>query len=339
MKAIKKFFSLGLIILFISCKTEPQKRAFVITGEAQGSTYAIKYISEREVVKKSQIDSLLKAFDETLSTYLPTSEISRLNAGDTTVTLDVHFQKTFALSKRIYESTNGLFNPAIGALVNAYGFGPIKSMSGPPTPTQIDSLKTFMNFDDLRIENGVMLGFRSGMFLDFNAIAQGYSVDVLADFLKSKGIENAIIELGGEIVGLGKNILDDKPWVVGIDDPTQTPEERTLIAKVALTNQGLATSGNYRKIKTDDTTGAQFVHILNPITGASEKTSILSVTVIADSCGEADGYATALMLMTLEEIKNWSNKNEVLALFVVANDEKNEKITWKNAAFESLILN
>jgi FAD:protein FMN transferase len=335
MKAIKKFFSLGLIFLFISCKTEPHKRAFVITGEAQGSTYAIKYISEREIVNKNQIDSLLKAFDETLSTYLPTSEISRLNFGDTTVTLDVHFQKTFALSKRIYENTNGLFNPAIGVLVNAYGFGPVKTMSSPPTATQIDSLKAFMNFDALRIENTVIQGFKPGMYLDFNAIAQGYSVDVLADFLKSKGIEHAIIELGGEIVGLGTNILDEKPWVVGIDDPTQSPDERTLIAKIALTNKGLATSGNYRKIKTDETTGAQFVHILNPITGASEKTSILSVTVIAATCGEADGYATALMLMTLEEIKSWSEKNKNIELLVIYAD-KNQTQIWETDQLKNL---
>jgi len=335
MKAIKKFFSLGLIVLFISCKTEPQKRAFVITGEAQGSTYAIKYISEREVISKIQIDSLLKAFDETLSTYLPTSEISRLNAGDTTVTLDVHFQKTFALSKRIYESTNGLFNPAIGVLVNAYGFGPVKTLSSPPTAAQIDSLKTFMNFDALRIEKAVIQGFKPGMYLDFNAIAQGYSVDVLADFLKSKGIEHAIIELGGEIVGLGTNVLDEKSWVVGIDDPTQSPEQRTLIAKIALTNKGLATSGNYRKIKTDETTGAQFVHILNPLTGASEKTSILSVTVIADTCGEADGYATALMLMTLEEIKSWSEKNKTIELLVVYAD-KNQTQVWETESLSKL---
>lgn len=335
MKAIKKFFSLGLIVLFISCKTEPQKRAFVITGEAQGSTYAIKYISEREVISKIQIDSLLKAFDETLSTYLPTSEISRLNAGDTTVTLDLHFQKTFALSKRIYESTNGLFNPAIGVLVNAYGFGPVKTLSSPPTAAQIDSLKTFMNFDALRIEKAVIQGFKPGMYLDFNAIAQGYSVDVLADFLKSKGIEHAIIELGGEIVGLGTNVLDEKSWVVGIDDPTQSPEQRTLIAKIALTNKGLATSGNYRKIKTDETTGAQFVHILNPLTGASEKTSILSVTVIADTCGEADGYATALMLMTLEEIKSWSEKNKTIELLVVYAD-KNQTQVWETESLSKL---
>jgi thiamine biosynthesis lipoprotein len=319
----------------VSCKTESHKRAFIITGQAQGSTYAIKYISEREIIKKQQIDSLLKAFDETLSTYLPTSEISRLNGGDTTVVLDAHFQKTFALSKEIYRNTGGLFNPAIGVLVNAYGFGPVKTMSSPPTSVQINSLKMFMNFDALEIENQVIQNFKPGMYLDFNAIAQGYSVDVLADFLKSKGVENAIIELGGEIVGLGKNILDDKPWVVGIDDPTQTPEERTLIAKVALTNQGLATSGNYRKIKTDEATGAQFVHILNPITGASEKTSILSVTVIADSCGEADGYATALMLMTLDEIKKWSTNNPQINLLVIY-AENNQTQVWETEPLKKL---
>ncbi|MDV7395053.1 FAD:protein FMN transferase, partial [Arthrospira platensis SPKY1] len=111
--------------------------------------------------------------------------------------------------------------------------------------------------------------------------------------------------------------------------------QRTLIAKIALTNKGLATSGNYRKIKTDETTGAQFVHILNPLTGASEKTSILSVTVIADTCGEADGYATALMLMTLEEIKSWSEKNKTIELLVVYAD-KNQTQVWETESLSKL---
>ncbi|MFN3640327.1 MAG: FAD:protein FMN transferase, partial [Flavobacterium sp.] len=186
-------------------------------------------------------------------------------------------------------------------------------------------------------EDDKIKGYRAGMYLDFNAIAQGYSVDVLVRFLKDKSIDNALVELGGEIRSLGKNTIDDKSWVIGIDDPTQSPDERKLIARITLDNRGMATSGNYRKIKTDPETGAKFVHILNPITGLSEKNNILSVTVLASTAAEADGYATALMLMSISQIQEWSSRFPEVDLLVLYT-ENETLLEWETIGFEKVRL-
>lgn len=338
MKVMWKLFSFVVLMTLLSCQTETKPSFYIITGEAQGSTYALKYIAKKEVVSKKQIDSLLQAFDQSLSTYVIDSEISQWNSGDTTKALGLLFKETFELSQKIHLATDGLFDPSIGVLVNAYGFGPVKTLASPPNSKQIDSLKQFMLFKQLRwSEDDKIKGYRSGMYLDFNAIAQGYSVDVLIRFLENKGIDNALVELGGEIRSLGRNTIDEKSWIIGIDDPTQSPEERKLIARITLENRGMATSGNYRKIKTDPETGAKFVHILNPITGQSEKNTILSVTVLASTAAEADGYATALMLMNISQIQEWSSRFPEVDLLVLYNEDETLQ-EWETDGFNRVRL-
>ena len=290
MKELKRFCSFLIVaILFTSCTKTIY--FYTIQGDAQGSTYSIKYISTEEKVTKNQIDSLLTAFDLSLSTYRPDSKISKINAGDSTVVVDDFFIETFQLSNQIYKETNGLFDPTIGVLVNAN-----KTISKKYKET----------------------------FIDFNAIAQGYSVDVVVNYLKAKGIENAIVEIGGELFALGKNTIDNKNWVVGIDDPLQKPEERTLISKVNLDNLGMATSGNYRKVMIDEKTGKKFVHIINPKTGLAQKNNVLSATVLSKSSGLSDGYATAFMLMSLEESKVFLQKHPELHVMLLYSDSDNK---------------
>lgn len=338
MKAMWKCFSLLLLAFLFSCQSETKPAFYVVNGEAQGSTYSLKYIAEGEKINQPQIDSLLRDFDQSLSTYLPDSDISRWNNGDTLQNLNVLFKETFEFSKKIYNETDGLFDPCIGVLVNAYGFGPVKTFTSPPNPKQIDSLRQFMIFNRLSwLDEGRVSGYRPGVYLDFNAIAQGYSVDVLVQFLQSKGIENALVELGGEIRAIGSNTIDNKSWVIGIDDPTQTPEERRLITRIALDNRGMATSGNYRKIKTDPETGEKFVHILNPITGQSEKNNILSVTVLAPTAAEADGYATALMLMNISQIQEWASRHFKVDLIVLFEEDSQLK-EWETEGFKQVRL-
>ena len=337
MKELKRFCSfLVVAILFISC--DKSTDFYTIQGEAQGSTYSIKYIAIEEKVTKNQIDSLLTAFDLSLSTYRPDSKISKINTGDSTVVVDEFFAETFQLSNQIYKETNGLFDPTIGVLVNAYGFGPNKKQEN-LSQKQIDSLLQFVGFDKIKLnENKTISKKHNQTFIDFNAIAQGYSVDVVVNYLKSKGIENAIIEIGGELFALGKNTIDNKNWVVGIDDPLQKPEERTLIAKVNLENLGMATSGNYRKVMIDEKTGKKFVHIINPKTGLAQKNNVLSATVLSKSSGLSDGYATAFMLMTLEESKVFLQKHPELYVMLLYVDEVNKMQQFTTENFNSLII-
>ena len=336
MKELKRFCSfLVVAILFISC--DKTTDFYTIQGEAQGSTYSIKYISTEEKVIKNQIDSLLTAFDLSLSTYRPDSKISKINAGDSTVVVDDFFTETFQLSNQIYKETNGLFDPTIGVLVNAYGFGPNKKHQD-LAQKQIDSLLQFVGFDKIKLnENKTISKKHIQTFIDFNAIAQGYSVDVVVNYLKTKGIENAIVEIGGELFAMGKNTIDNKNWVVGIDDPLQKPEERTLIAKVNLENLGMATSGNYRKVMIDEKTGKKFVHIINPKTGLAQKNNVLSATVLSKSSGLSDGYATAFMLMSLEESKVFLQKHPELHVMLLYSDSDNKMQRFVTENFKSII--
>jgi thiamine biosynthesis lipoprotein len=336
MKELKRFCSfLILAILFISC--EKTTDFHTIQGEAQGSTYSIKYISNEEKVTKNQIDSLLTAFDLSLSTYRPDSKISKINSGDSTVVVDEFFTETFQLSNQIFKETNGLFDPTIGVLVNAYGFGPNKKHQD-LSQKQIDSLLQFVGFDKIALDADKTISKKYNQtFIDFNAIAQGYSVDVVVNYLKSKGVENAIVEIGGELFALGKNTIDNKNWVVGIDDPLQTPEERKLIAKVNLENLGMATSGNYRKVMIDEKTGKKFVHIINPKTGLAQKNNVLSATVLSKSSAISDGYATAFMLMSLKESKAFLQQHPELYVMLLYSDSDNKMQRFTTENFNKLI--
>ena len=336
MKELKTFCSfLVVAILFISC--DKTTDFYTIQGEAQGSTYSIKYISTEEKVIKNQVDSLLTAFDLSLSTYRPDSKISKINSGDSTVVVDDFFTETFQLSSQIYKETNGLFDPTIGVLVNAYGFGPNKKHQD-LSQKQIDSLLQFVGFDKIALNSNKTISKKhQETFIDFNAIAQGYSVDVVVNYLKSKGIENAIVEIGGELFALGKNTIENKNWVVGIDDPLQKPEERTLIAKVNLENLGMATSGNYRKVMIDEKTGKKFVHIIIPKTGLAQKNNVLSATVLSKSSAISDGYATAFMLMSLEESKAFLQKQPELHVMLLYADANNKMQQFTTDNFKKLI--
>ena len=336
MKELKRFCSLLVVaIVFVSC--EKKADFFTIQGEAQGSTYSIKYIANEEKVSKTQIDSLLTAFDLSLSTYRPDSKISKINSGDSTVVVDDFFTETFQLSNQIYKETNGLFDPTIGVLVNAYGFGPNKKQEN-LSQKQVDSLLQFVGFDKIALNTDRTISKKyKETFIDFNAIAQGYSVDVVVNYLKSKGIENAIVEIGGELFALGKNTIENKNWVVGIDDPLQKPEERTLIAKVNLENLGMATSGNYRKVMIDEKTGKKFVHIINPKTGLAQKNNVLSATVLSKSSAISDGYATAFMLMSLEESKLFLQNHKDLYVMLLYVDATNKMQQFTTENFNAFI--
>jgi thiamine biosynthesis lipoprotein len=314
----------------LSCKDKDKsQKAFVIAGETQGTTYAIKYFFEDEIITKATIDSLFQVFDLSLSTYVPNSIVSKINRNEAT-TLDPFFEENFIISQKMFELTNGLFDPTIGTLVDAYGFGPdkIKKINN---PSQIKNYLKYIGFNQLKIENQKLTKAYPEMVLDFNAIAQGYSVDVVANFLKKKGIQNALVEIGGEVYGFGQNLDSKKPWAVGIEDPINSTETNRIIKeKVTLTGEGLATSGNYRKIKTDTITGQKFVHIIHPKTGEATQTKTLSVTVISPSTAESDALATALMLMPIADIKAFQAKYPTYKVLVIYQAEDQSILTWKS---------
>lgn len=331
-----------LAIGIAACNSDAKsttQQEYVVTGTAQGSTYALKYLAADELVRKEAIDSIFVAIDNSMSTWVPTSIISRINKGDSTVVIDDHFRKVFEASEAIYKSSKELFDPTVGSLMKLYGYGKEKQIMHLSQP-QLDSVMRFIGFSKLSINDDTLSKELPEISIDFNAIAQGYSVDVVVDFLKSKGIKDAIVEVGGELAAIGENKLKNKNWIVGIDDPLQNPEEeRKLIAKIKLKDLGMATSGNYRKVIIDTVTGEKYVHTMNPKTGKPQKGKLLSATILAADTMMADGLATAFMVMDVEQSIAYLNTHPELYAYLIYMDDNNEEQFFQTDNFKVLVVN
>ena len=326
-------------MVMVACQPSVNEKVYLIEGEAQGSTYHIKYIAERDENLKPAIDSILEVIDRSMSTYRSDSAISKINLGDTTVVVDQHFRKVFEASQQIWQESEGLFDPTVGVLVNAWGFGKQKiSEADLPTDKKIDSLRKYVGFDKVALTEKNLIKKRyTEILFDFNAIAQGYTSDVVANYLSAKGIKNYIVEIAGEMYLKGRNTVEDKSWTIGVENPLKPLDDRDLVATIQFTNQGLATSGNYRKVWTDSN-GRKYVHSINPLTGRATQSDVLSATVVAPSTMLADGYATMFMVMGLAKSKAFLEKHPDLAVLLVYSDDKHQEATYKTKSFEKLII-
>lgn len=335
---MKKILTLVTIIL-ISCQPKNKEAIYLIEGEAQGSTYHIKYISDTKEDLKPAIDSILRVIDLSLSTYLPASAITKINEGDSTVVVDNHFRTVFEASQQIWRESGGLFDPTVGVLVNAWGFGKQKvKESDLPTDETLEKLKQYVGFDKVQLTDDNHIRKKdSHILFDFNAIAQGYTSDVVAAYLNTKGIKNYIVEIAGEMFLRGKNVVDNKPWTIGVENPIKPLDDKELIATIQFSDKGLATSGNYRKVWVDSN-GRKYVHSINPITGKSTPSDVLSATVVAPTTMYADGYATMFMVMGLEKSKMFLEKHPDMAVLLVYSNDKNEELVFKTKSFEKLII-
>lgn len=312
---------LACIIFFAGCKSD-QKSLIKFEGNAQGTTYHISYLSDDGISHKTAIDSLLNEIDASMSTWLPGSIISRINNNDKSVIVDHYFIDVFNKSLEVSEKTDGLFDVTVGPLVNSWGFGFTKKAT--LHSIAIDSLIHFVGYKMVKLEGNKIIKAKQEIKIDFNAIAQGYSVDVLANYLESKGIDNYLVELGGELKAKGKK--DNENWKVGIDKPDEkSTSQRKLEAVINLNNKALATSGNYRKFYEEN--GQKFSHIIDPRTGYPARQNLLSATVIADEGIVADAYATAFMVMGLKKSIQFleENKNLKLEVYFIYDDQGNLK--------------
>ena len=334
-----KYLVFILTMVMVACQPSVNEKVYLIEGEAQGSTYHIKYIAERDENLKPAIDSILEVIDRSISTYRSDSAISKINQGDTTVVVDEHFRKVFEASQQIWQESEGLFDPTVGVLVNAWGFGKQKiSEADLPTDKKIDSLRKYVGFDKVALTEKNLIKKRyTEILFDFNAIAQGYTSDVVANYLSARGIKNYIVEIAGEMYLKGKNTVEDKSWTIGVENPLKPLDDRDLVATIQFTNQGLATSGNYRKVWTDSN-GRKYVHSINPLTGRATQSDVLSATVVAPSTMLADGYATMFMVMGLAKSKAFLEKHPDLAVLLVYSDDKHQEATYKTKSFEKLII-
>jgi thiamine biosynthesis lipoprotein len=323
------FFS---ILYCVSCG-DRNHRLIKIQGRAQGTTYTIVYIDSSGNNFSKEIDSLLTAFDNSLSAWNENSIISKVNRNDTSVIADDFFRIVFSRSMEIAAETRGAFDPTVAPLVNAWGFG-LKNKSITDSAT-IDSLRGLVNYSKVLLTNtGKVVKADKRMMLDFNAIAQGYSVDVISVFLEKQRVMNYMVEIGGEVRASGKN-QDGKAWRIGIDKPLENQENREMQAVVSLLNRSLATSGNYRKFYEEN--GIKYSHTIDPATGYPVRHSLLSATVVAPDCMSADAYATAFMVIGLEKTKIFLASHPELDVFLIYSGSAGEILTFSTEGLEKNI--
>lgn len=303
-------------------------------GEAQGTYYTIQYFDNHGRNLQKEIDSILSAFDQSLSAWVPNSILSRVNRNETDVILDTYFIENFNLSYRISSETDGAFDCTIGPLIEAWGFGLREKIV--LNQQKIDSIKEFIGYEKVYIENMQLIKSDPRIELSFNAIAQGYSVDLLGQYLESVGIEIYLIDIGGEILGKGIKPNGDV-WKVGIQKPTEDElGEIEAQIKIALTNKALVTSGSYRKYYEMD--GVRYSHMIDPSTGYPVTHSMLSATVMADNCAEADAYATAFMIMGVDRTTAFVNQSDHLEVFLIYTDESGTIQTFSTEGLRKMII-
>ena len=331
----KRLTIIALLTLCLGCAPEQWVKNQHM-GRALGTTYAITFIADRQLDYQKDIDSVFAVVNKSMSTYISTSDISRINNGDTTLVVDDMFKEVFLLSKEVHQKTKGYFDPTVGVLVDAWGFGPgeQKEMDS----ITVDSLLQFVGWEKVQLkpDNTVSKKY-SGIRFDFNAIAKGYAIDRLGKMLDQRGIANYLIEVGGEILAKGINVISDNPWSVGIDDP-QVENGRRLKKIIALKDKAMASSGNYRKFRIDPNTGKKYVHTIDPNTGYTKNSNVLATSVIADDCATADAFATAFMAMELQESKEVLKEQTDLEAYIIYLDEKGETQEFMTSGFEALVL-
>ena len=308
-----------LLLIFcfglVSCSNTPEQlRA---AGPVFGTTYSIIYDSSQNF--ETAFDSLFFEVNRSMSTYIPTSDISKVNINKS-VSIDHHFESVFKTSKEIYSATQGKFDPTIGAVVNAWDFGPDGKIEALDS-LKINELMLSVGMDKVTLNNGVILKPKA-LRLDFNAIAKGYGVDVIGRYLESKNIQNYLIEIGGEIRAKGINTVKNTSWKVGVQHPDLSGDI-PYVNTLSLQDESMATSGTYRKFKLD-AEGNRYTHIIDTKTGYPIRSGILSVSVVSPNCMVADAYATALQAMTLDKIRMFLKIHPELKVFIVFVNDANE---------------
>jgi len=303
-------------------------------GYAQGTTYAVIYLNDGTDLQY-QMDSILVAFDRVLSTYQDNSYISRWNRNATAGEAQhPWFTEVVARSQQVAAHTGGAFDITVKPLMQ-FWFERNWQAAGVDT-TALDSLRQYVGHALIQDSAGVFIKADPRVQMDVNAIAQGYSVDVVARYLDGLGITDYLVEIGGEVRARGKK-QDGKPWVVGIDRPSEDGNmDRSLAMSLQLTNEALATSGNYRKFV--EINGQKLGHSLDPISGSPATTDVLSATIVAKDAMTADAYATACMVMGVERSKALLASDTTLK-GVLIYDQKGEMVTWVSEGLVDHIVN
>ena len=321
---------MGLLTL-VSCAKQPKKR--VLQGLAQGSYYAITYFDDENRDFQRDIDSIFHAIDLSVNLWVDSSIISKVNRNEE-VALDKIFIDNFELAQQAARLSDGYFDPTIAPIVAAWGFSYKNGDS--ITPQRIDSLRGLVDYRKVRIEEGKVVKDDPRITLDFNAIAQGFTSDLIAAFFDSKGIRNYLVDTGGEIMAKGGKPNGD-PWIVGIEKPADSwDSERIVHTRIALRDKGLVTSGSTRKYV--ERHGKRYSHSINPKTGYPVEHHLLGVTVLAGNSAWADALASICMVMGLEKSLPLIESMDGVEAYYIFVNENNELEIFATEGFKTLLI-
>lgn len=315
--------SLLFLATILGC-SPPQPQLKVLTGNAQGSTYQIRYISSKKIDFNTDLEQIFKDVDLSMSTWIPTSLISTINESGDWVEVDDMFLEVLNRSIEIAKESGGEFDPTVGPLVQLWGFW-FDEIRSEISAKQVVKTLGLIGYDKIEID-GKNVRIPQQSTIDFNAITQGYTVDVIAEALEEKGISRYMVEVGGEVRTRG---LNDKNsvWIIGVDKPQENIDvEDRFQFILRLEDAALATSGNYRKFWVDEATGLKYSHTIDPKTGYPTKNNVLSASIIAPTAMDADAYATLCMVKGLEDCQLFlQSKPELEGYLIYADPAGN----WK----------
>ena len=308
-------------MMFSSCGKRPEK--IVLQGLVQGSYYAITYFDDQGRNFQKEVDSIFQAVDQSVNLWVDSSVICKVNRNEE-VELDDIFVDNFNIAQKAAQLSGGYFDPTISPLVAAWGFS---AKTGDSITSQlVDSLKQLVDYRKVRIEDGRLIKEDPAMKLDFNAIAQGNTSDLVGAMLDSKGIKSYLVDVGGEIFARGTK-PDGKPWVVGIEKPAPNwDSEQVIQERVELQDKGIVTSGSYRKYVERD--GKRYSHCIDPMTGYPVEHNLLSATVIAENATWADALASICMVMGMESSIDLIKTLDGVKVYYIFVNEKNELETY-----------
>ncbi len=301
---------------FASCMRQPQKINY--SGFTQGSYFSITYYDEKNRTFEAEIDSIFNEIDNSVSLWNENSIIRKVNRNEDVIVNQI-FKDNFEWAQKASEFSEGAFDATIGPLVEAWGFHYKKELE--MTPEMVDSIRQLIDYQKIKIIDDKVVKANPNMTLDFNAVAQGYTTDLIGKFLETKGIYNYLVDVGGEIMARGTK-PNGQQWTIGIERPAEHYYDgRSVQESLTLQDKGIVTSGNYRKYIEKD--GVRYSHSIDPKTGYPVEHNLLSATVIADNASWADCLATICMVMGKEKAsKLLENQDGIEAYFIFVEDSR-----------------
>lgn len=323
------------LLIFSFFKGEEQQREYIIRGYAQGTDYSIKYFAGDSVVTRFAVDSILSVIDSSMSLYKPYSLINRFNETNEGLDVDPHFAAVMRKSFAVYKATKGKFDVTVAPLVQAWGFGP-KRIERFPDSAKVKQLLQCVGMNNLRLKGNHLTKRKSCISVDLNGIAQGYSVDVVADHLMKKGITAFVVEIGGELRMKGPK-PDGSAMRIGIEGPASSSNAEPVIRHViAINNGAITTAGNYRKYLQKG--AKKIAHLIDPKTGYPLDNALISVTIYAEDAVTADGYDSPVMAMGVEEALDFVASRKGMEAYIIYHRKDGSVADTLTNGFKKMIV-